>query len=495
MMKKTDVSLVTLAIFLTTFMTAIEGTIVSTAMPTIVADLDGLDMMNWVVSIFLLMTAVSTPIYGKLADTFGRKPVFLFGIFVFVLGSGLCGLAGNMLELILFRVIQGLGSGAVQTVAIIVLADIYAPALRAKMLGINSSFWGVASVIAPLLGGFIVQKLSWHWVFEINVPLGIIAFLLVAVYLKEGVHYNHSKLDLKGTVWLSSFLLAMMLFFQKIEANPDWLLLVTLFAIVVISGFAFYRAEQKAEDPVLPLSLLANREFLILNLINLLAFGIVIGFEFYLPTWMQGINGVSASIAGFVVTPSSVFWIVGSFIVGNLIAKWGTSKVFKILLGLLLLVELGLILVPLTTPFWVFLIFGPFAGLSFGAITMQTLVRSQMMVPSDQIGIATSFNTLMKYLGQTILIALYGIVFNLVIASHLVLYPKLTAGMINKVVSAQNAQHLNPTLLPDLRRVLFSGLKSVYIIGFILVLLAIFWVYQITAKRRHHKTEAAHVSS
>ena len=158
MMKKTDVSLVTLAIFLTTFMTAIEGTIVSTAMPTIVADLDGLDMMNWVVSIFLLMTAVSTPIYGKLADTFGRKPVFLFGIFVFVLGSGLCGLAGNMLELILFRVSQGLGSGAVQTVAIIVLADMYAPALRAKMLGINSSFWGVASVIAPLLGGFIVQK-------------------------------------------------------------------------------------------------------------------------------------------------------------------------------------------------------------------------------------------------------------------------------------------------------------------------------------------------
>ena len=184
-MKKTNVPIVTLAIFMTTFMTAIEGTIVSTAMPTIVSDLDGLEIMNWVVSIFLLMTAVSTPLYGKLADSIGRKPVFLFGIALFVIGSSLCGLAQNMIELILFRVIQGLGSGAVQPVAITIIADLYTLQKRAKMLGLNSGFWGVASVIAPLLGGFIVQHLSWHWVFYINVPIGIIAFLLVLVYLRE----------------------------------------------------------------------------------------------------------------------------------------------------------------------------------------------------------------------------------------------------------------------------------------------------------------------
>ena len=161
-MKKTNVPVVTLAIFMTTFMTAIEGTIVSTAMPTIVSDLDGLEIMNWVVSIFLLMTAVSTPLYGKLADSFGRKPVFLFGITLFVVGSSLCGISQNMMELILFRVIQGLGSGAVQPVAITIIADLFTLEKRAKMLGLNSGFWGVASVIAPLLGGFIVQHLSWH---------------------------------------------------------------------------------------------------------------------------------------------------------------------------------------------------------------------------------------------------------------------------------------------------------------------------------------------
>lgn len=179
MQNKSNTKIVTIAIFLTTFMTAIEGTIVSTAMPTIVSDLNGLGIMNWVVSIFLLMTAVSTPIYGKLADSLGRKPVFLFGIAVFVIGSALCGIAQNMVELILFRVIQGLGSGAVQPVAVTIIADLYTLEKRAKMLGLNSGFWGVASVIAPLLGGFIVQHLSWHWIFYINVPLGILAFLLV----------------------------------------------------------------------------------------------------------------------------------------------------------------------------------------------------------------------------------------------------------------------------------------------------------------------------
>ncbi len=171
-MEKKKVAIVTFAIFLTTFMSAVEGTIVSTAMPTIVSDLDGLEIMNWVVSIFLLMTAISTPLYGKMADRFGRKPVFLFGILVFVLGSCLCGLSHNMLQLIVFRVIQGIGSGAIQPVAITMLADMYPLHKRAKMIGLNSSFWGLASVIAPLLGGFIVQHLTWHWVF-------ILIYLLV----------------------------------------------------------------------------------------------------------------------------------------------------------------------------------------------------------------------------------------------------------------------------------------------------------------------------
>ena len=455
-MKKTNVPIVTLAIFMTTFMTAIEGTIVSTAMPTIVSDLDGLEIMNWVVSIFLLMTAVSTPLYGKLADSIGRKPVFLFGITLFVIGSSLCGLAQNMVELILFRVIQGLGSGAVQPVAITIIADLYTLQKRAKMLGLNSGFWGVASVIAPLLGGFIVQHLSWHWVFYINVPIGIIAFLLVVFCLKEPKHNAKSKLDLQGTIWLVILLLALI-----------------LAALVIVSVIMFFRSEKRAEDPIMPLSMLKDREFLALNLITLLISGVVIGFEFYIPTWMQGINGTSASIAGFAVTPSSLMWIVGSFLIGGMLGRWGIKKTYDYMLLVLVLADLALILVPIYTSFWVFCVIAAFNGIAFGAITTASQVRSQVLVPKEDIGVATSFNTLMKYLGQTMMVSIYGIAFNTMVVQGLNKHPQLNQSMMNKIVSAEKAKTLSVEAIPQLRQILLSGLKAVYVVSLIVIIISL----------------------
>ena len=471
-MKKTNVPIVTLAIFMTTFMTAIEGTIVSTAMPTIVSDLDGLEIMNWVVSIFLLMTAVSTPLYGKLADSIGRKPVFLFGIALFVIGSSLCGLAQNMIELILFRVIQGLGSGAVQPVAITIIADLYTLQKRAKMLGLNSGFWGVASVIAPLLGGFIVQHLSWHWVFYINVPIGIIAFLLVLVYLREATHKSSSKLDLQGTIWLVLLLLALM-FLQDLGSNMNLLVMAALAVLIVISVILFFRAEKRAADPIMPLSMLRDKEFFALNIITLLISGVVIGFEFYIPTWMQGINGTNASLAGFAVTPSSLMWIVGSFLIGGMLGRWGIKKTYDYMLAILVAADLVLILVPIYTPFWVFCIVAAFNGTAFGAITTASQVRSQVLVPKDDIGVATSFNTLMKYLGQTMMVSVYGIAFNTMVAKGLAKHPGLTQAMLNKIVSAENAKTLASSVVPQLRQVLLGGLKAVYIVSMIVILISI----------------------
>ena len=472
-MKKTNVPIVTLAIFMTTFMTAIEGTIVSTAMPTIVSDLDGLEIMNWVVSIFLLMTAVSTPLDGKLADSIGRKPVFLFGIALFVIGSSLCGLAQNMIELILFRVIQGLGSGAVQPVAITIIADLYTLQKRAKMLGLNSGFWGVASVIAPLLGGFIVQHLSWHWVFYINVPIGIIAFLLVLVYLREPKHKSSSKLDLQGTIWLVLLLLALMFFLQDLGSNMNLLVMAALAVLIVISVILFFRAEKRAADPIMPLSMLRDKEFFALNIITLLISGVVIGFEFYIPTWMQGINGTNASLAGFAVTPSSLMWIVGSFLIGGMLGRWGIRKTYDYMLTILVGADLVLILVPIYTPFWVFCIVATFNGTAFGAITTASQVRSQVLVPKDDIGVATSFNTLMKYLGQTMMVSIYGIAFNTMVAKGLAKHPGLTQDMMNKIVSAENAKTLVSSVVPQLRQVLLGGLKAVYVVSMVVIIISI----------------------
>lgn len=472
-MKKTNVSLVTLAIFMTTFMTAIEGTIVSTAMPTIVSDLNGLEIMNWVVSIFLLMTAVSTPLYGKLADSVGRKPVFLFGIALFVIGSSLCGLASNMLELILFRVIQGLGSGAIQPVAITIIADLYKLEKRAKMLGLNSGFWGVASVIAPLLGGFIVERLSWHWVFYINVPLGVIAFLLVLFFLKEPPHGGQSKLDLNGTAWLIIFLLALMIFLQELGSKVSPFFLLILGILFTAALILFFRAEAKARDPIMPLSLLKNKEFTAINLITLLVSGVVIGFEFYIPTWMQGINGSNASLAGFAVTPSSLMWIGGSFLVGKMLGQWGIKKTYDYMLAILLLADLALLLVPLGTPFGIFCLIAALNGTAFGAITTAAQVRSQVIAGRRDIGVATSFNTLMRYLGQTMMVSFYGIAFNTTVSWELAKKPFLTPAMMNKIVSSAKAISLPPHLVPQLRQVLFAALKGVYLVSLVAILLSI----------------------
>ena len=470
---KKNVPVVTLAIFMTTFMTAIEGTIVSTAMPTIVSDLDGLEIMNWVVSIFLLMTAVSTPLYGKLADSIGRKPVFLFGIALFVIGSSLCGLAQNMVELILFRVIQGLGSGAVQPVAITIIADLYTLQKRAKMLGLNSGFWGVASVIAPLLGGFIVQHLSWHWVFYINVPIGIIAFLLVLIYLREPKYKSSSKLDLQGTVWLVLLLLALMFFLQDLGSSTNMLVMAALAVLIVVSVILFFRAEKRAADPIMPLSMLKDKEFFALNIITLLISGVVIGFEFYTPTWMQGINGTNASLAGFAVTPSSLMWIIGSFLIGGMLGRWGIKKTYDYMLAILVVADLVLILVPIYTPFWVFCIVAAFNGTAFGAITTASQVRSQVLVPKDDIGVATSFNTLMKYLGQTMMVSIYGIAFNTMVAKGLAKHPGLTQEMMNKIVSAENAKTLANNVVLQLRQILLGGLKAVYVVSMIVIIISI----------------------
>lgn len=472
MQNRSNTKIVTIAIFLTTFMTAIEGTIVSTAMPTIVSDLNGLEIMNWVVSTFLLMTAVSTQIYGKLADSIGRKPVFLFGIAVFVVGSALCGIAQNMVELILFRVIQGLGSGAVQPVAVTIIADLYTLEKRAKMLGLNSGFWGVASVIAPLLGGFIVQHLSWHWIFYINVPLGIIAFLLVVFFLKERKTSSNSTLDLKGTTCLVIFLLALMVFLQELENGLN-IVLLGLVVIIIVSAIIFFKAEKRAKDPIMPLDMLSSKEFTMINLITLLISGVVIGFEFYIPTWMQGINATSASVAGFAVTPSSLMWIVGSFLIGGMLGRRGIKKTYDYMLLILIIADLALILVPIYTSFWVFCLIAAFNGTAFGAITTALQVRSQVIVGRDKIGVATSFNTLMKYLGQTMMVSIYGITFNVVVAKQLSHHPNLTQKMMNDIVSADKAKHLAANLIPGLRQVLLSRLKSVYVVSLIVIVLSL----------------------
>ncbi|MCO6535734.1 MDR family MFS transporter [Lactobacillus sp.] len=484
-MKKVNVMVITLAVFLTTFMTAIEGTIVSTAMPTIVSSLNGLKIMNWVVAIFVFMTTVSTPIFGKLADSVGRKPIFLFGITLFIVGSALCGLAHNMVQLILFRVIQGLGSGAVQPVAMTILADMYEPERRAKMLGLNSGFWLVASIIAPLLGGFVIQKLSWHWVFYINVPIGLLALILVIIFMNESRAKTKVKLDLKGTFWLMILLLSLMFLLQQLGTLKPVYLLV-LFTVVLVCAILFYREEKCAEDPIMPITMLKKRQFLAMNMTTLLIGGVVAGFEFYLPTWMQGVKGVSATVAGFAVTPCSLLWVVGSFLVGRLLKRWGVRKTFYGVLTIILIVDCVLLALPITTPVWTYYVIAGINGVAFGVVIPASQVQAQVLVEPSNVGVATSFNTLMRFLGQTMMMSIFGITFNTVVAKQLAKHPQLNQAMMNKIVSSAKAKELAANLVPQLRQVLFSALKGVFVASLVAIILALLFnsIYQSKNKQQ-----------
>ena len=200
--QKNNVLLVTISLFIATFMSAVEGTIVSTAMPTIVGDLHGVSIMNWVFSVYLLTNAISTPIYGKLSDQFGRKKIFIFGIGIFLIGSIFSGMSNSMTTLIIWRAIQGVGAGVIMPLSYTIVADIYSDENRGKILGLNGAIWGIASILAPLIGGFLVDSLSWHWIFFLNLPLGVIALIIFIVSFHEKHVVVKQSIDYLGIVYL-----------------------------------------------------------------------------------------------------------------------------------------------------------------------------------------------------------------------------------------------------------------------------------------------------
>ena len=471
--RKTNVAVVTAAIFMGTFMTAIEGTIVSTAMPTIIGSLHGVHLMNWVFSIFLLTNAMATPIYGKLSDKIGRKPVFLIGLTVFVIGSLLSGLSQSMVMLIVFRAIQGVGAGAIMPVTFTIVADIYPFEKRAKMLGFNGSMWGIASVIAPLLGGFIVDQLSWHWIFFINVPLGLITFGLVWFFLQEDRRQVRQPLDMRGTVWLLVALLALMYGFQTLaEPNAIWQL-AGMALIAVVGFWRFWQAERRPVAPIIDLKLFENRTFIIHNLIAALISGFVIGFEVYMPMWIQGILGMDASLGGFAVTPSSLMWVVGSFFAGKLLGRFQPKPILTGAMFWLLGGSLVLALVPQSTPYFVFLLVAGCLGLGFGLVITITTVTAQAVVSPDQVGVATSFNTLSRTLGQTLMVSVYGIVLNLRLTQGVAADGRLNSNMLNELINPHTAKQLPASVLPTLRQILYEGLHNIYFFSIVIVALAL----------------------
>ncbi|TMW74136.1 MFS transporter [Alteribacter natronophilus] len=403
------------------FMAAVEATIVSTAMPSIVADLGGFSLFSWVFSTYLLMQVVTIPIYGKLSDMFGRKRVFAAGVTLFLAGSILCGFAPSIEWLIAFRVLQGLGAGAVQPIATTIVGDIYTREERAKIQGYLASVWGISAVLGPVIGGLILQFAHWQWVFWINIPIGILAVTGVALFLKEDVEKRKKPIDYAGTAILLTGVTALMIVFIQGGTVWDWTgpEIIGLTGLFLVSLLLFILQEKRAADPVMSLTIWNNRLIATANVASLTLGAVLIGVSSYLPTYVQIVLGESAMVAGFTLTAMSVGWPISSTLAGRWLVPLGAKKTAMIGAASLLTGAAMFTFLPqVQHPLWA----GAasfFIGGGMGFTTTTFIVSIQSQVVWNLRGVATASNMFMRLLGSALGVAMLGGILNNRLAAYL----------------------------------------------------------------------------
>ncbi len=410
------------ALMLVLLLAALDQTIVSTALPTIVGELGGIEHLSWVVTAYLLASTIVGPIYGKLGDLYGRRIVLQVAIVVFLVGSALCGLAQDMGQLIAFRAVQGLGGGGLIVTTIATIGDIVPPRERGKYQGFFGAVFGVSTVIGPLLGGFFVDHLSWRWIFYINSPLGILALgVIAAAFHPRAVRVGH-RIDYLGAALLAGGLSAIVLFTSLGGTTWPWgspqIVALAVAGVVLLVGFVL--VERRAAEPIVPLTLFRNRIFTVTS-----AIGFVVGFALFgavtfLPLYLQIVKGHGPTQAGLLLTPMMAGVLVTSIASGQLITRLGRYKPFPIAGTALMTLAMALLTgIGVTMPTWQTELYMLVLGLGLG-MTMQVLVlAAQNAVPYELLGVATSGSTLFRQVGGSVGVAIFGAIFANRLASEL----------------------------------------------------------------------------
>lgn len=490
--KQTKRPFVLASVMLAMFMGAIEATIVSTAMPAIVADLGGFTLYSWVFSAYLLMNAITVLIYGKLSDLFGRKPVLLFGITVFLIGSILCGFADSMNALIIYRLIQGFGAGAVMPIATTIVGDIYTAEERPKVQGYLSSVWGISAVTGPAVGGLLVQYASWKFVFWVNIPLGILALIGLSLFLHENVEKKKHKIDYIGAILLTISISSLM--FLLVEGGGRWSWgswqILGLLALFFITISAFIYQEGRAAEPVMPFNIWRERSIFIANITSLTTGIMLIGISSFLPTFVQGVMEQTPIIAGFTLTTMSIGWPIASTLSGKMLISIGYRKTS--IIGGLALILGSIVFVMMTAasgPLWAAL--GSFiVGFGMGLTLTAFIVSIQSTVAWQQRGIATAANMFMRNLGNTIGAALLGGILNNRLANYLSENSKeftepITVDSANLLLKENERNQLAEPVRELLQNGLTLSLHWVYYVVLTFAIISLFLILFIPVKKEN----------
>ena len=422
-----------LAVMLATGLVAIDSTIIATAVPAVVGDLGGFSQFPWLFSIYLLTQAVSVPIYGKLSDTFGRRPIMLFGIGVFLLGSVLCGFAWSMPALIAFRAVQGLGAGAVQPISMTIIGDLYTVEERAKVQGYVASVWGASSVLGPTLGGVFSDYLSWRWIFFVNIPLGAYAVWVFARKFSESERAPAKhRIDYLGAGVLAAA--SSVLIIAVLEGGVAWswgsTTSLMLFALAVIGVVAFVFVERRAAEPVLPLWVLRHRVLAGGNVTSFAVGALLIGLTSYVPTLAQGVYGTGAVIAGFALAALTLGWPVSAANAGRLYTRIGFRD--TCLIGCTAVVggAVWLALLPQSAGVGELAAACFVTGIGMGLVASPSLIAVQSVVDWSRRGVVTGTNMFFRSMGSAIGAALFGLIANHVLADRFAHPPADVAGQL-----------------------------------------------------------------
>ncbi len=417
-----SVFLVIGALMLGMLLAALDQTIVATALPTIAGDLHGLSHLSWVVTGYLLLSTVSTPLWGKLGDMYGRKSFFQAAIVIFLVGSALSGLSSSMIELIIFRAVQGLGAGGLMVGAQAIIGDVVPPRERGKYQGIFGAVFGLASVVGPLLGGFFVQNLSWHWIFYVNIPIGLVALAVTARFLPSALRRVQHVIDYLGAVVLAGGVTCLVLLTTLGGTTYPWISLpigiMAALGVVLLAWFVLI--ERRAAEPILPLHLFRNRVFSATS-----AIGFIVGFAMfgaitYLPTYLQIVKGATPTDSGLELLPLMGGLLVTSIGSGILISRWGRYKIFPIMGTAVMTVGLFLFsLLQVGTSMLTISVYMVVLGLGLGSVMQVLVIAVQNAVSHSELGVATSGATFFRSIGGSFGTAVFGAIFANVLTGNL----------------------------------------------------------------------------